>query len=230
MQLDLVKYLTERVAENETKAVNLGPVITISREYGCPSKIIAGKLAEELSRKFTVKGETREWKVFTKEILWEAARELQIDPSRVKLVFDNERRGLFDSVLLAQFDKYYKSDKKIRNTIAKVITNIAREGHVIIVGRGGVAITRDIPASLHIMLRAPLEWRVARISESYKISVNEAKKTAIAIDNQRKEFRESFKGKNNDYTWFDLTINCMTLTVQEIVSIIVSAATVKHLV
>jgi cytidylate kinase len=160
----------------------------------------------------------------------EAARELQIDPSRVKLVFDNERRGLFDSVLVAQFDKYYKSDKKIRNTIAKVITNIAREGHVIIVGRGGVAITRDIPASLHIMLRAPLEWRVARISESYKISVNEAKKTAIAIDNQRKEFRESFKGKNNDYTWFDLTINCMTLTVQEIVSIIVSAATVKHLV
>jgi hypothetical protein len=43
MQLDLVKYLTERVAENETKAVNLGPVITISREYGCPSKNYCGQ-------------------------------------------------------------------------------------------------------------------------------------------------------------------------------------------
>ena len=230
MQLDLVKYLTERVADDEAKASRLGPVITISREYGCPSKIIACSLVEELSKKISLKGTTTEWKVVTKEILWESARELQVDPAMIKLVFNNERRGLFDSVLFAQHDKYYKSDKKIRNTIAKVIRNMAKEGHVIIVGRGGVAITRDIPASLHIMLKAPLEWRVARISESYKIPVPEARKTAIAIDNQRKEFRESFKGKDNDYTWFDLTINCMTLSVAEIVNIIANAAAIKNLV
>ena len=52
----------------------------------------------------------------------------------------------------------------------------------------------------------------------------------IAIDNQRKEFRESFRGKDNDYNWFDLTLNCMTLSVEEIAGIIANAATIKHLV
>ena len=50
---------------------------------------------------------------------------------------------------------YYKSDLKIRTTIAKVIRKFANEGNAIIVGRGGVAITRDIPLSLHIFLEAP---------------------------------------------------------------------------
>jgi len=230
MQVDLVKYLTERVADDEAKSVHYGPVITIAREYGCPSKLIACRLAEELSNKVSAKGRTTPWKFVTKEILWESARELQIDPARIKYVLDNERGGIFDNVLLAQFSKYYKSDRKIRNTIAKVIRNMAREGHVIIVGRGGVAITRDIPESLHIMLKAPLEWRIARISENYHITPLEARKSALAVDLQRKEFRESFRGKNNDYTWFDLTLNCMTLSIDEIVGIIVNAARIKHLV
>ena len=44
------------------------------------------------------------------------------------------------------------------------IRNIAKTGYVIIVGRGGVAFANDNPASLHIKLTAPVEWRVERIS------------------------------------------------------------------
>jgi cytidylate kinase len=116
------------------------------------------------------------------------------------------------------------------NTIGKVIRNMGEEGHVIIVGRGGVAITRDIPKSLHIMLEAPIEWRVLRVAENYHISLDEARKVAIETDRKRKEFRDYFKGKNTDYTRFDITLNCMQFSIEEMVHILVKAAEVRKLI
>jgi cytidylate kinase len=107
---------------------------------------------------------------------------------------------------------------------------MAYEGHVIIVGRGGVAITHDIPKSLHIMLEAPLDWRSLRVAENYKITQEAARKSAGEIDKKRKEFRDYFQGKGSDYTRFDLTFNCMTFTIEEIVHVILKAAEIKKLV
>ena len=208
MNINLVKYLSDRVVEDVARKSEPGPVITFSRQYGCPSKLVAARLVDELVRKALSKGKDTRWKYVTKEIMAESARALEVDPEKIKHVFAYEQKGILDNVITAQFNKYYKSDKKIMNTIAKVIRNMASEGNVIIVGRGGVAITRDIPNSLHIMLEAPLEWRAARISENYHVSIHEAKKSAIDIDIKRKQFREYFKGKDTDYTWFDMTLNC----------------------
>jgi cytidylate kinase len=229
MNLDLLKYTSDRIHESNDRYKEPGPVITISREYGCPSKIIAARLSEELNRKMFVKGKDIKWKYVTKEILAEAARALEVDPEKIKYVFDYEQKSMIDRIISAQFNKYYKSERKIRNTIAKVIRNMAHEGHVIIVGRGGVAITHDMPRSLHIMLEAPLEWRVVRVAENYKITQEEARKTAIEVDKKRKEFRDYFQGKGSDYTRFDLTFNCMAFTIEEIVQIIIKAAEIKKL-
>jgi cytidylate kinase len=213
-----------------SKIKDPGPVITLAREYGCPSKLVARQLTEELTKKMLVKGSEIQWKYVTKEIMVESARELELDPARIKYVFEYEQRSLIDEVLFAQLDKYYKSDRKIRNTIAMVIRNMACEGHVVIVGRGGVAITHDIPKSLHIMLEAPLNWRSLRISEKNNISQEEARKECIEIDKKRQQFREYFQGKNTDYTTYDLKINCMTLSVEEIVKIIIRAVEVRKLI
>jgi len=230
MYLDLLKYVSDRIQEEGSRGKEAGPVITISREYGCPSKIVAGRLAEELTRKMFVKGKEVKWKFVTKEILAESAKALEIDPEKIKYVFQYEQKSMVDDIISAQFNKYYKSERKIRNTVAKVIRNMAYEGNVIIVGRGGVAITHDMAKSLHVMLEAPLNWRMVRIAETYKISQEEAKKSAIDIDKKRKEFREYFQGKNSDYTRFDLTINSMTFSIEEIVHIILKAAEIRKLV
>jgi cytidylate kinase len=230
MYIDLLKYTSDRLHEHDGLYKEPGPVITISREYGCPSKIVAGRLAEELTRKMLAKGKEIKWKYITKEIMAESAKTLEVDPDKIKYVFEYEQKSIVESIISAQFNKYYKSERKIRNTIAKVIRNMAYEGHVIIVGRGGVAITHDIPRSLHIMLEAPLDWRSLRVAENYKISQDEARKSAIEIDKKRKEFREYFQGKGSDYTRFDLTFNCMTFSIEEIVHIIFKAAEIKKLV
>jgi cytidylate kinase len=230
MNIDFGKYLSERMQAECSRLRDPGPVITLAREYGCPAKIVARQLTEELTKKMLVKGVDTQWRYITKEILVESARELELDPERIKYVFEYEQRSLIDEVLSAQLNKYYKSDRKIRNTIAQVIRNIACEGHVIIVGRGGVALTHDIHKSLHIMLEAPLEWRSLRISEKNNISQEEARKECMDIDKKRQQFREFFQGKDTDYTTFDLKLNCMTLSIDEIVRIIIKAVEVKKLI
>jgi cytidylate kinase len=230
LKIDFGKYLSDKIQAEYSKNKDPGPVITIAREYGCPAKIVARQLTEELTKKMLVKGSETQWKYVTKEIMVESARELDLDPERIKYVFEYEKRSLIDEVLFAQLDKYYKSDRKIRNTIAQVIRNMAIEGHVVIVGRGGVSITHEIAHSLHIMLEASLEWRSLRISEKNNISQEAGRKECIEIDKKRQQFREYFQGKNTDYTTFDLKFNCMTLSVEEIVRIIIKAAEVKKLI
>ncbi|MBN1145275.1 MAG: cytidylate kinase-like family protein [Bacteroidales bacterium] len=230
MHLDLLKYASDRILQESERGMEAGPVITLSREFGCPAKIVAGRLAEELTRKMFVKGKEVKWKFVTKEIMAESAKALEVDPDKIKYVFEYEQKSTLDAIISAQFNKYYKSERKIMNTVAKVIRNMAFEGNVIIVGRGGVAITHDLPKSLHVNLEAPMEWRIMRISETYKISPEEAKKTALDIDRKRREFREYFQGKGTDYTRFDLTINSMSFTIEEIVHLILRAAEIKKLV
>lgn len=224
MKFDLLNYMSDRLQEGTDEYAEAGPVVTISRLYGCPAKTIAKELSEKLNSKALAKGlKGVEWDYVTKEIMNESAKELEMDPSKIKYVFDYEKKGLIDDILSAHSNKYYKSDRTIRKTIARVIRNMARAGQVVIVGRGGVAITHDIPRSLHINLEAPFEWRVIRIAEKYDKSFEEAEKMIHDIDKKRKEFREYFEGKNTDYTKFDITFNCMTLSTSEITAIILKA-------
>ena len=230
MKGDLVTYLTNQYYKNEQTKSEPGPVITISREYGCPAKLVAEKLNEIINTKLALKGLKVKWKWISKEILSEAAQELSMQPEEISYVFDYEQKGILDDILSSHSRKYYKSDRQIRQTIANVIRSFAIQGNAIIVGRGGVVIAKDIPLSLHINLEAPLEWRAVRTAAKYQLSLEQARKTAIETDKKRREFREYFAGKGTDYTRFDLTINCMTLSVEEISQLILKTAEIRKLI
>jgi cytidylate kinase len=222
MKIDLSKYLAERYQDSMMKQEYEGPVVTIAREFGCPGRKVASRLINHLNQLKDSKSKNIRWRWISKEILAESARELEMDPADIKYVFQYEKKTVFDDILSSQSRKYYKSDRKIRKTVAQVIRNIASEGNVVIIGRGGVAITKDIERSLHIKLEAPLEWRALRASEKYGISVEQAKKRAVEIDKKREEFRNQFQGKGSDYTQFDVRYNCMSMSLEDIVCSIVS--------
>ena len=230
MQIDLSKYLTERYLEAQSRQDFDGPVVTIAREFGCPAKKIASGLAQQLNELKSPKAKKTDWRWISKEILSESAKELEVDPEEIKYIFDYQKKSIFDEILSSHSRKYYKSDRAIRKAIAKVIRNIASEGNVIIVGRGGVAITRDIEKSFHIHLEAPLEWRGMRVSEKFSMSIEEAKKYACEIDRKRQEFRDFFHGKGSDYSSYDVKFNCMTFTVEEIIQAIIRMMQLRNLV
>jgi cytidylate kinase len=221
MKIDLTKYMTERYRDSITKQEYEGPVVTIAREFGCPARKIASRLTNHLNQLKDSRSKNIRWRWISKEILAESARELEMDPADIKYVFQYEKKTIFDDILSSQSRKYYKSDRKIRKTVAQVIRNIASEGNVVIVGRGGVAITKDIERSLHVKLEAPIEWRVLRVSEKYCISLEQARKRALEIDKKREEFRNYFQGTGSDYTRFDVKYNCMSLSLNDIVYSIV---------
>jgi len=230
MKVDLSKYLDDWYKEDPARNIFPGPVVTISRELGCPAKRIASCLSEKLNTMKKGKSKDHPWRWISKEIMLESARELQVDSSQIKHVFDYKSRGILEELLLAQSKDYYKSDLKIRTTIAKVIRKFANDGNAIIVGRGGVAITRDIPKSLHIFLEAPLEWRALRVAEKQNSSIEQARIYAQNIDKKRSHFRDYFLGKGNDYTRFDIKLNCMTLDDNEIIDIIIGALKTRSMI
>ena len=160
----------------------------------------------------------------------ESARELKVDSSQIQHVFDYKSRGVLEDLLFAQAKDYYKSDLKIRTTIAKVIRKFANEGNAIIVGRGGVAITRDIPRSLHVFLEAPLEWRALRVAEKHNFTIDQARSYAQSIDKKRAQFRDFFQGKGSDYTRFDIKLNCMTLEMKEMIDITIGALKTRSMI
>jgi cytidylate kinase len=229
MKIDISKYLKDRYEEKISKNFFPGPVVTLSRELGCPAKKIAQKLMTGLNESSRTYSKDIPWRWISKEIMEESARELGVDLSEIQYVFDYKQHGVLEDLLLSHSRKFYKTDRKIRNTIARVMRNFADEGNAIIVGRGGVALTRDIPKSLHIHLEAPLEWRALRTSEKHNISIAEARKYCKEIDAKRKQFREYFEGKASDYTRFDMKFNCMTLDIDEIVNIIIEALKIRDI-
>lgn len=230
MKVDLSKYLEDWYKDDPAKNIFPGPVITLSRELGCPAKVIACNLAEQLNNVKTKKSKELPWRWISKEILDESAKDLNVDCEQIEHVFDYKSRGVLEDILFAHSKDYYKSDLKIRTTIAKVIRSFANQGNAIIVGRGGVAITRDIPLSLHVMLEAPLEWRAVRVASKHEMTIDQARNYAQSIDKKRNQFRDFYQGKGNDYTRFDIKINCMTLSMEEIVDIIIGATKTRKMI
>jgi cytidylate kinase len=229
-KVDLVQYLIDRHKESSKPCPEPGPIVTVSREMGCSGTKVTQMLVSELNKRFEFKfGDPWKW-VGKEEIQEVAANALNLPPEEISYVLEAKKKTMMDDILQSFSSKYYKSDRTIRKTVKDVIRSIACQGRVVILGRGGVAITRDIPRSLHINLEAPLEWRTIRISEKLDIDFAAAEAYILEIDRKRAEFRDYFGGKNTDYTRFDISFNCMTLTVHEIVEVIIKTMELRKFI
>ncbi len=222
-----LKYMSERTGRKKSPGLDFdspGPVITISREYGCPGRRIARNLSETLTAKNKALGNTRQWRWISKEIIEESARELKLSPELMQDLSEYKERGFFENLALFFSDEYYPSDVKIKNTIAKFIYNASLEGNVIIVGRAAEAITKNFTNSLHVKIQAPLDWRSKRVADAQGMTIQEARKEALELDSRRASFRNYFEKERPDIEYFDIFYNCATLSDDEIVESIVILA------
>lgn len=228
VKINLSKYALERLLERERQIVTPGPVITISREYGCPSKIIAEMLTNRINEKYARK---KKWHWISKEILDESARKLGLTPREIKYIFEYKKRNIIEDLLISQEKKiYYRSDWTIRKTIGEVIRATAMEGHVVIVGRAGVALTRNIESSLHIRLMAPARWRSVQVAKNHDIKLEQACNIMHEMDRKRKKFLEYYLKKEADHTVFDVLFNCSILSKDAIANSILNIAQNKKLI
>lgn len=228
----LLEYMKNRIKSDTGKSSKtmIGPVVTISRDYGCPAKRLAGMLSSELNRIELENYSKNRWNWIGKEVLDESAKELNLKPNMVKDVVSKDMTGVVDDIVLSLSHRYYPGDRKIKKTIGTVIREFAEHGHVIIVGRGGVSITRDIPNSLHVKIQAPLEWRINDVCKRQMISLDEARKKIEDIDTQRELIRAYFEGRKADNSIFDVTFNYMTVDEDVMISTIIHMMELRDII
>ncbi|MBL8022175.1 MAG: cytidylate kinase-like family protein [Leptospirales bacterium] len=196
-----------------------GPVVTIAREYGCPGMHIAQQVAAGLSQKGP------DWKMVDREVIEQAANELGVSIDEADRISRSGPPGFFQNLISGFAQQQNPGDAAVKRRIAQVIRAVALAGNVVILGRGGVVITRDVKHSLHVKLYAPLTYRTERVRKMDQLgSDREAHEKMAAVDRERIYLRDYFAGEVASPDIFDIQFNCARLSEAEIVGAIVAIA------
>ncbi len=214
-------YFDERYRQSvlSSPASEDGPVITISRLTGCDARETAAAIVEKLNSIH----KTKKWRWVDKDIIFSIAKELNIDTQRVESYYKGIKLSNLSEMIMA-FSGGFVSDLRVKKAIRDVVLTICKEGHIVLVGRGGVSIAHNVKNSLHVRLVAPFEWRVDNVMKKKEMSMDIARKFVTDTDEKRDDLIRTFlekKVKNID-SLFDVTINRQTFSIPVISDLVVS--------
>ncbi len=181
-------------------------VITVDREYGTGAPEIAARLAERLG-----------WKLWDQLLTNEIARLMECDCRAVEereerrdplhyRLFKSFMRGSFEGTLNAPRLKIVDAEC-IREVAEKVVTQAAKDGDSVIVGRGSAYYLRERPDAFHVFIYASLAEKVRRLRQTGK-SEEEAVQLAETVDRDRAAYiRQYFGLEWPNRSLFHLMIN-----------------------
>lgn len=86
--------------------------------------------------------------------------------------------------------------------VGLVVRGLAREGNVLLVGRGSQVLLRDHPGALHVQVVAPLAYRLDVVMKRYNLSKREAQSRIRASDRARSDYVRRY----HDADWLDPTL------------------------
>jgi cytidylate kinase len=196
-----------------------GPVITLSRMTGCDARQVASILVDDLNLKY----DTSKWRWIDKDIIYDIARELNTDTLRVENFYKGIELSNISEMIMA-FSGGFVSDLRVKKAVRDVVLSLCKEGHIVLVGRGGVSIAHDIRDALHIRLIAPFYWRVENIIKRKGMNIEAAEKYVVDTDEKRFQLIQAFLDKkplNIDYL-FDATINSSSFSAGEVSNLILA--------
>ncbi len=219
-------YFDSRHRESILKKTsgNDGPVITISRQTGCDARQVAENIVDNLNRRCG----TSKWKWVDKDIIYDIARELNTDAERVENFYKGIELSNMSEMIMA-FSGGFVSDLRVKKAIRDVVLSICKEGYIVLVGRGGVSIAKDIPDALHAKLIAPFYWRVENVMKKKEMDIEAAEEYVVDTDEKRFNLITTFLEKkqiNIDYL-FDVTLNRQSFSITEIAELISSMYEMK---
>ncbi|HET9587580.1 MAG TPA: cytidylate kinase-like family protein [Anaerolineales bacterium] len=181
-------------------------VITVSRQLGSLGCAIVDAVSDRLGYRVAWRG-----------LINRAARRARTPEMALEILDELGLLGLKPSL---------SSQKAYLAAIRELIEELAREGDVLIVGRGGQAVLHGWPNTLHIRIVAPEDVRVKRLAERDGISAGAALAQIRASDRRRKRFVErAYHVDWADPAYYDLVINTASLDVLSSAGLICHAVT-----
>jgi hypothetical protein len=188
---------------NEPEEESRLPFVTISREYGCGGYEVGEKLIEILNEE--MKPEPL-WIAYNQALLDKLMIDTGLSKSLIETLTMRARNTLTD-IIQTTFSSF-PPQVAVHKKLVEIMAMLALNGHVVLIGRGGNTITKNMKNGFHIRLVAPLNNRVERISKAMNISKNEATK----LINEKSKYREGymkefFKIDLSDPHHYDMLIN-----------------------
>jgi len=185
-------------------------IITISREMGSSGIPIAHKAADKLG--YTL-------------IDGDAIRKVAADYGLSLEALENadEKPPAFVQTVDAQTEANF-------HRIQLIILEYALKGNVIIYGRGGQDLLKDIDSVLRVRIIAPFEDRVERWAEREWLDPDLARVLVRKSDQQRAGFIKYYFDRDwNDPLAYDLIINTLSLSEETAVKLICDAIKDRNL-
>lgn len=199
----------------QTPRYPLGLTVAISREAGSRGASIAKRAGAKLG-----------WQVYSQELLEYMAQEGTFRQQ----VLDQLPEGASDWVeerLQRLLKEQVLSAHPSIQELARMVLSLGVQGESILLGRGAGSILT--PAStLRVRLVAPLEDRIAYMSQWLRLTQEEATDQVRKRDQKRAEFLSThFHYKPADMYQYDMILNTSLLGEERCAEIIVEAARLK---
>jgi len=176
-------------------------IITISREMGSGGIPIAHKVAEKMG-----------YKLIDGEAIMEAANSYGLSPEAVEQA-DEKPPHFVDTLDTKQFLDLH--------LIELIILEAALKGNVVIYGRGGQDLLKEINSVLRTRIIAPFEDRVEHWAEREWLDPDRARFLVRKSDQQRAGFIKYYFDRDwDDSVHYDLIVNTQRLSEDTAVQII----------
>ncbi|HUW49569.1 MAG TPA: cytidylate kinase-like family protein [Sulfuricella sp.] len=216
--LKLVEALLKAHMHEGDRSPGTRPLITISRDYGSGGREISTVLAKRLAVP-----------VYDRELLNAVIERSGADPHLMEKL-DEKTRGFWDSWIISILSGENVLEENYLRHLIKVVLGILNTGDGgILIGRGAhlILAKQDV---LRVRITASPEICAERIALGRKISLEEARKEALRVNDGRAKFVwDVFRKRLNDPTAFDLTINTDHLNkYDEVAEIIIFAMQYHH--
>ena len=220
-----VELLELRHIAAADRAANSVPFITISRQAGAGGRSFAERLVRRLN---DVHAGFLPWMVWDNELVHKVAEENHLPENVVASMEERRPSWLHEALagLTFQDDPANPDEFKVYRRVAVAIRALAQMGRVVIVGRGGAFVTRDLPGGIHLRLVAPLKDRVRRYGRRFNLCAEEAADHVRRIDAARDSFyRRYWPGKTLAGEAFTATFNTAAVPEDRLVEAVVELIT-----
>ena len=167
-------------------------VITVGREYGSGGRLIAQKAAEALGIPF-----------FDRSIINMAAEETGLSADFIRRTEQQKTSSFLYNLYMST--QSLPVNDQVFIAQSEVIRRVAAEGPCVIVGRCADYVLRNQSGvdALNLFIHAPMEERIRRVREEYKVQAPDLRLYILKQDKNRAAYYEHFTdgqwGKAQNY-------------------------------
>lgn len=196
------------------------PAITISRQTGSRGSVICQKLLQTLQE--NISPDMPDWHLYDQDLVKHILREHNLPEDLERFMPDSSVNEYTSTIneLLGRHPSLWS----LYEDSVETIQRLARQGHCIIVGRGGNHVTRSMGNVLRICISGSRNHRMRYLTNREHLTTKQIDAIMKNEDGKRKSYvRQHYNADADDPSDYDLMINTDHLSDETVVEILVHA-------